>query len=88
MHWRRFLVYNAAGGIFWAALVCSGTYFLGAGIRQVSTAVTCPGAGLGVVAAIALILYLRRHLKRLERVTERAYPGPPDAEPAAASGRL
>ena len=79
MHWRRFLIYNAAGGICWAALVCCGAYYLGNAVHKVSSAVTYVGGGLAVVALVALVFYLRRHFKGLEEVAERAYPGPLDA---------
>ena len=78
MHWRRFLVYNACGGIVWAAAVTSAAYFLGTGVHRVSTVITYLGAAVAVVAAIALVRYLRRHFKRLEEAAEQAYPGPLD----------
>jgi membrane protein DedA with SNARE-associated domain len=84
MSWRRFLLYNAAGGILWAALVGAGAYLLGAAVHGVSTAFTVAGGVLLVIVVAALVFYLRRHMKRLERRAEQAYPGPLDD--AAASG--
>ncbi len=85
MHWRRFLLYNAAGGIIWAALFTAGAYYLGAAFHEVSTVVTVMGAVLVVAVVIAVIIYLRKHLKRLEARAEKAYPGPLD-DPKVTSG--
>lgn len=78
MSWRRFLVYNAAGGILWAALVGTGAYLLGAAAHQVGTVVTIAGCVLVVVVIAAVIIYGRRHMQRLVRKAEEAYPGPLD----------
>ena len=83
MSWRRFLLYNAAGGILWAVLIGAGAYLLGAAVHQVSTIVTVTGGVLLVVIVIVLVFYLRRHMKRLERKAEQAYPGPLDDADAA-----
>ena len=75
MHWRRFLLYNAAGGILWAAVVTASAYLLGTAVHRVSTAITIAGAVLLVVVLAVLLYYMRRHLKRLEALAEQAYPG-------------
>jgi membrane protein DedA with SNARE-associated domain len=91
MRWRRFLLYNATGGILWATLVAVGAYLLGAAAHQVGTVVAITGGVLLVVVAVVLIFYLRRHMRRLERRAEQAYPGPLDdaktASGAPTSGR-
>src|SRR6266571_1288993 len=86
MSWRRFLGYNAAGGILWAALVETGAYLLGAAAHRVGTVVTVASGVLVVVIIAALIFYMRRHMKRLEKRAAQAYPGPLDdaSEPSAA----
>jgi membrane protein DedA with SNARE-associated domain len=85
MSWRRFVLYNAAGGILWAALVGVGAYLLGAAAHRVGTVVTVAGGALLVIVAAALVFYLRRHMKQLERKAEQAYPGPLD-DASAVSG--
>jgi len=75
MSWRRFLVYNAAGGIAWATVVTASAYLLGTAVHRVSTAITIAGAVLLVVVLVVLLVYIRRHLKRLEARAEKAYPG-------------
>jgi membrane protein DedA with SNARE-associated domain len=85
MRWRRFLLYNATGGIIWAAAVTVGSYLLGSAVHQVSTWVSIAGGAAIAVVVVVLIFYMRRHMRRLERKAEQAYPGPLD-DAKAASG--
>lgn len=78
MHWRRFLLYNAAGGIFWAGLVTAGAYLLGSAVHTVSSVITIVGGAVAVVVMVLVIVYMRRHLRALEGRAEKAYPGPLD----------
>ena len=76
MRWRRFLPYNAAGGIVWAAIYSFAPYAIGSAINTVSTPVDI---GLSVAAAVlvvAVILVLRRQAGKLAAQAEAAYPGP------------
>jgi membrane protein DedA with SNARE-associated domain len=76
MTWPRFLIFNAAGAIVWAALYGVGAYFLGKHIRNLAGPV---GAAIGVIAAIVIVvwvIFIRRNEKRLEEEAERAIPGP------------
>jgi membrane protein DedA with SNARE-associated domain len=78
MHWRRFLVFNAAGGILWATIVGVGFYYFASALK----ALRAPfDIAIGVVATLALVgglLLLRRKEKQLGAAAERAYPGPLD----------
>ena len=48
--------------------------------------VAITGGVLLVAVVVVLIFYMRRHMKRLERKAEQAYPGPlDDAKPGAGS---
>lgn len=76
MRWRRFLPYNASGGIVWAAVYSFIPYAVGSAITTASTPVDI---ALGIAAAVLLItgfLLLRRHAGRLADQAEAAYPGP------------
>ncbi len=76
MTWPRFLIFNATGGIIWAAIYGFGAYYLGEQVHRVLGPV---GIGLFVVAAVLAVggyLFLRRHEKQLEERAERALPGP------------
>ena len=76
MDWRRFMMFNALGGIAWAALFGWAGYTFGEAIESV----TMPFAILSVTVAVAGFLlgiwFLRRHELSLEQQAERAHPGP------------
>lgn len=68
MPWWRFLAWNAAGGIAWAALVGLVAFFFG---RAAADAIAHYGAiGVGVIAALLLLglLGVRRWRRRLFEV--------------------
>jgi membrane protein DedA with SNARE-associated domain len=76
MHWSRFLVFNAAGGIAWATFWGTVAYLLGNEIDRLSKPVDIGFGVLGVITLLAGIVFIRSHEKRLEAVAERALPGP------------
>jgi membrane protein DedA with SNARE-associated domain len=76
MRWRRFLPYNALGGVIWAAIYSFLPYVIGNAIHGVSTPVDI---GLGAAAAVlvvVVIVVLRRQTGKLAAQAEAAYPGP------------
>ena len=79
MRWPRFLAFNAAGGIVWAALYGIGAYLLGHEIERLSRSLTVVLAGVAVVAVAAGVWLLRRSFGELEARAEQAYPGPLDS---------
>jgi membrane protein DedA with SNARE-associated domain len=76
MHWIRFLIANALGGIVWATLYGVGAYKLAGAISKLSTPFEIGFAALAVVVIIASAIFVRTHIKRLEAVAEAALPGP------------
>ena len=76
MHWPRFLVANAAGGILWAAVYTFAAYFLGRVMEHLSGVVNLIIGGVAAAAIIAALLLVRHHLGRLSAQAEAAYPGP------------
>lgn len=76
MHYRRFLAFNAAGGILWSAIYTWAAYLLGTTLKNNSGTINLV---LGIVAAVVIItviVLVRRQFKRLEDRAEAAYPGP------------
>ena len=76
MAWRRFLLFNMAGGLLWAALYGGGGYLLGAAVQHIAGPVGVELAVLAVAALVAGAIVLRRHEAQLAARAERAYPGP------------
>ena len=76
MPWRRFLFFNAAGGIVWAAAFGVGGYVFGKEIERVKGPVAVGGVALAVAAAVASAWFVRRHEAALQAAAERALPGP------------
>jgi membrane protein DedA with SNARE-associated domain len=76
MPWRRFLFYNAAGGVVWASVYGGGAYLLGRQIERVSGPLEIVFVLVGVVAVVVAALLIRRQEDRLAAAAERAFPGP------------
>src|SRR3989440_10016761 len=79
MHWRKFLIFNAAGGIVWSTLYGVAAFLLGKQLLQLSGRVDLGLAVVGAAAIIAVIVFLRRNEARLPGEADRARPGPPQA---------
>lgn len=76
MAWPRFLLFNASGGLVWAAVFACGGYFFGSRIEKLTGPI---GIVLLVVTASILcwlVVLLRRHEATLLEEAERALPGP------------
>ena len=73
---RRFMAFNALGGVAWASIMGVGAYLCGRSSENVMGPV-----GLGLLAfvllgAVALWLFMRRHEARLMVAAEATIPGP------------
>ncbi len=78
MDWRRFFVFNVAGGVTWASVIGLAGYNLG---KQARHLLGTAGIIILVVAAILLLaafVAIRCNQRRLEAEAERAFPGPLD----------
>jgi membrane protein DedA with SNARE-associated domain len=76
MDWRRFLVFNVAGGVTWATILGLAGYNLG---KQAHRLLGTAGLVILVLAALLLIVAfvaIRRNQHRLETEAERTFPGP------------
>ncbi len=76
MNWRRFLLFNALGGIAWAALFGGAGYAFGRRVEDVRTSLAMLSATLAVAAFLTGMWFVRRHEVSLEAQAERAHPGP------------
>jgi membrane protein DedA with SNARE-associated domain len=69
MHYRRFLIANAAGGLCWGVGYALLGYFAGNGYQRVAHYSTYGAGGLaGVIVLVAVVMHLRR--RRRERLED------------------
>jgi membrane protein DedA with SNARE-associated domain len=78
MPWRRFLVFNALGGIVWATIYGLGGYYLGKNIDRFTGPIGIIALILAVIGIIASLIFVRFNEHRLEDEAEKAMPGPLD----------
>ena len=76
MPWRRFLVFNAAGGVIWAAVCGFGGWYFGKEVSRLAEPATIALGSIAVVLLTVGLFYLRRHTAQLEVRAEAALPGP------------
>jgi len=76
MRYRRFLTWNAAGGILWSAFYAFGAYLAGSTLAAVTTPLDIALGALAAVVIVVGFIVVRRHMGRLIAVAEAAYPGP------------
>ena len=75
MHWRLFLIFNAAGGIVWSTIYGVAAFLLGKQLLQLSGRLDLVLAVIGVALIITVIVFLRRNEARLQREADKAMPG-------------
>src|SRR6185503_4244673 len=75
MDWRRFLFFNAAGGVLWAAAYGTAAYVFGERVERLHGAMAFAGVALAAAACAAGFWWLRRHEAALVEASERALPG-------------
>lgn len=78
MAWRRFLPANAAGGIAWAGVYTFASYAAGDTLRRLSGPIDVVLTVVGLLAILAVGLFIRRQMRKLGPRAEAAYPGPLD----------
>ncbi len=74
MHWPRFLMANAAGGLLWASFYGFGAYALGSAASSVGSTLTLVGYVVAGVLTVATIVLARLSLRVLEQRAEAAFP--------------
>lgn len=77
MRWSRFLLFNAAGGILWAALYGAGGYLLGDTVHRLTGRVGIVALILAAGVIVAGVIFLRRNERRLADEADRAIPDDP-----------
>src|SRR5271157_5141467 len=84
-NWERFFLFNAAGGIVWAAIFGTGGYSLGRAFEAYARPVGITALVVAIVAVFVGARFVRYHERALEDEAERALPGPlvPQKRPPA-----
>ena len=81
MPWGRFLLFNAIGGILWATVYGLGSFLLGESAVRIAGPLTIAFALGAIAVVVGYLIFLARHLKRLEDLAEKALPGPLSLHP-------
>ncbi len=76
MEWKRFLLFNALGGILWATCYGLGGYLLGDHLQRLTGPLGLAALVLAGLGLCALFVFVRHNKRRLEEEAERALPGP------------
>lgn len=86
MRYLRFLVFNASGGILWAALYTSLAYNAAGFLDHASTPFAIAAGFVAVVVLVVGFLAIRRQMGALTVKAEAAYPGPLGTHPHPGGG--
>lgn len=73
MAWRRFFLFNAAGGITWALIFGLAAYFGGNAFKRLSTPLDIALVALAIVAIAFFIRFVRGHTARLNAEAQHAF---------------
>ena len=76
MSWPRFVVFNATGGILWAACYGLAAFYFGKRIETFTRPVGLALLLMGTILLLMLLWFIRRHEAELVKKAERAFPGP------------
>lgn len=72
--WRRFLVWNAAGGIAWAVAWGALAYVFGKVLQRAESWVSLAALGIACAITVAGVILVRRRAAELRDAAEREFP--------------
>jgi len=76
MHWRTFLIANAAGGILWAGIYTWTAYLAGSAFERLSRTLNIVLLICASIAIAVALLSTRHHFGKLADRAGEEYPGP------------
>jgi len=78
MDWRRFIFFNASGGILWASGYGVAAYVVGERLERLRGPVAIAGVAAAATLCAGGIWWMRGHEATLQAKADRALPGPLD----------
>ena len=76
MGWRRFTIFNAAGGVVWASLVGFAFYFAGGALTRSHGVIQAVFVAVAILVIVGGLLGVRRYEARIAELAETEFPGP------------
>jgi membrane protein DedA with SNARE-associated domain len=76
MRYRRFILFNASGGIIWCAIYTFGAYWFGSSLTKISGPVGLALLGGAVIVVVVVVVLIRRKMSVIAERAEAAFPGP------------
>jgi membrane protein DedA with SNARE-associated domain len=76
MPFPRFFVFNASGGVIWAAIYGFGYYYAAGLLKKLDTPFTILAITVAVGGVLGMALFIRHNIDDWEDRAERALPGP------------
>lgn len=76
MKLRRFMAFNASGGVIWAVIYGLGYYYAADVFTKVGAAAGVALIVIAVGVAVGIFLFIRSRVAEWEEQAERAFPGP------------
>jgi membrane protein DedA with SNARE-associated domain len=88
MGWRRFLVFNAAGGVLWAATYGVAFAYFGSAVTSLQPSVAVAAGAVALIAFVTGLVVVRRKGRELGEAAARAYSDAVVIGPTGRQGRL
>lgn len=76
MPWKRFLFFNAAGGLLWSTFYGILGFGLGRGVHWLSRPLRYTFFVVGTLFVVWSFFYIEHNIRKLEKKAEEALPGP------------
>jgi len=73
MRYREFLLFNASGGILWAAAYSFGAYYASSALKRASRPVEIAGGAIAVLVIVTTVVLIRRKIAVLTVLAEEKY---------------
>ncbi len=76
MAWSQFVAADVTGAVVWATAYGFGAYLFGEEMHRLAGPIGFTALAAAAIVGVAGVIFIRRHMTRLEAEAERALPGP------------